>query len=348
MSDNNNIIDMKKRTGETVYPEVVAKSILTKDNIDLATKIERIYNMMNRLYIVQGSGDRVSSGFPSDKLDKNKVMVDGEEREIVTSKDYAGNITYSRTVAEAVIMPDGTSLDEKLDMIMRDVTNLDNLLNPFKIVSFTTNKETNKTYPIGFSLNELVFAWHYNKNARSQHLNLESLGLGRREVPLDAYTFRPEDMELDEDLRTKYYTYNYTLKQPISPKNQATYALNLDVIGNDGRALTGKTQINFLNYIYYGAHTSTEFAMDIINFLDKRFASTKNATVRVNCGKTKYAYLCIPTRFGKPTMQVGILGPGGFNDLGTIDITNECGYTEQYQIFRSVNRGLGVIDIKIS
>ena len=214
--------------------------------------------------------------------------------------------------------------DEKLNKIELQLLKYANALNeheailqellyvPISISSLSLSKSV---VEIGDVLSGLVVTWAYNKeDILSQKFN----GL---EVRID-------DRE-------------YTETEDIT--SNKTYTLE----ANDGKNTTTKSAtVKFLNGKYYGVAQEGTYDSDFIKGLTKVLAENKNGNFTVNCGENEFIYFCIPTRFGTPRFSVGGF-EGGFFKVDTIEFTNNFGYSENYDIYRSDNSSLGNTTVNV-
>ena len=168
---------------------------------------------------------------------------------------------------------------------------------------------------IGDILSGLVVTWSYNKeDIVSQKFNGLEVGVDDRE---------------------------YTETEDIT--SNKTYTLE----ANDGKNTTTKSAtVKFLNGKYYGVAQEGTYDSDFIKGLTKVLAENKNGNFTVNCGENEFIYFCIPTRFGTPRFSVGGF-EGGFFKVDTIEFTNNFGYSENYDIYRSDNSSLGNTTVNV-
>ena len=170
------------------------------------------------------------------------------------------------------------------------------------------------TAELGEVVSGLVVTWSYNKDIVSQKFN---------------------DVEIDIADRT------YTETEDIT--SDTTYKVE----GNDGkRNVVKSATIKFLNGKYYGVAEEGVYDNDFIKSLTKVLTENKNGNFTVNCGENEFIYFCIPTRFGTPRFSVGGF-EGGFFKVDTIEFTNNFGYSENYDIYRSDNSSLGNTTVNV-
>lgn len=135
---------------------------------------------------------------------------------------------------------------------------------------------------------------------------------------------------------------NSTTKSGISSNTTFTYYAE----GLNNNA-TKTASITFLPKLYYGnasspASIDSSFVLSLTGVLSasraKRFTLT--------AGNGEYIWFATPTRYGTPAFKVGGF-TGGFSLVATIEHTNESGYAENYYVYRSDNKNLGITEISV-
>lgn len=127
--------------------------------------------------------------------------------------------------------------------------------------------------------------------------------------------------------------------------------------GKYGKEEVTKTYTyNFKNKKYYGARAEGTINDAFIKGLTGQFASDYKHS-GFNLGDSsadKYVWYCFPYRFeddtkGKtaPTFTLGGY-QGGFIRIGTVSFTNSSGYTEDYSVYRSTNKGVAKANVTVS
>ena len=182
------------------------------------------------------------------------------------------------------------------------------------ITSFTMTPST-ETYEIGSVVNELVFAWTYNKDIVSQTLTDCTLA--------------------DADVRTVTYS------TPIS--SNKTFTLT----ASDGEnVVTATKSISFKNKIYWGSASATTYdSAFILALSDKKFATSYKGTYNIFVESGQYGFIACPASWNIPlTCKIG-----GFAtdlvDCGSISFTNASGSSSLYKIVRTNISGLGSISM---
>jgi hypothetical protein len=100
---------------------------------------------------------------------------------------------------------------------------------------------------------------------------------------------------------------------------------------------------------FWGISTSPANTEAFIEALaGSQLSTTKNSAFTVNATGTNKIYFACPTRYGTPTFVVGGF-VGGFILRGSgISVTNAQGYAENYDLWESVNPGLGTTNVTVS
>lgn len=185
---------------------------------------------------------------------------------------------------------------------------------PIAINSFINNKNT---VEMGSTVTDVTLNWTLNKKATL--LTLDGASVPVADV---SKTFTAQNIKANK---------TYTLK--ATDEKNAT--------------ATKTTAITFLNGVYWGAKAEPgKYNSSFVLGLTKGLQASKTKTFTVNAGAGEYIYYIIPVRYGTPTFNVGGFD-GGFAKVETIEFTNASGYTENYDIWKSVNSGLGNTNVTV-
>lgn len=113
--------------------------------------------------------------------------------------------------------------------------------------------------------------------------------------------------------------------------------------------VTKSVTIGFQPKVYWGVADNKEIysSEDILALEGNALASGRNRTFTVNAGVGKHILYVIPSAFGAPTFNVGGFD-GGFTKIGTVSHQNAQGYTQDYDVWRSVQPNLGQTTVKVS
>lgn len=110
--------------------------------------------------------------------------------------------------------------------------------------------------------------------------------------------------------------------------------------------------INFVNRIFMGAEvnpndTDAITSSLILSLSQSKLSASRGMTATVNADKGKYIWYACPETMGTPSFYVGGF-EGGFERIATnFPFTNRNGYTENYQVWRSVRTGLGTTTVEV-
>lgn len=186
---------------------------------------------------------------------------------------------------------------------------------PIVISAFTNSVNT---VEMGGTVDEVTLNWSLNKEPESQKV---------------------DSTAVDKVLRTLTLT-----EQDIT----ADKTFTLSATDERNKTVTKTTSIYFRNGVYWGVGANTEaFDSTFVLTLTKGLQATKAKTFTVNAGAGQHIYYAVPTRYGACAFNVGGFD-GGFGKAVTIEFTNESGYTESYDIYKSDNTGLGSTTVKAS
>lgn len=186
---------------------------------------------------------------------------------------------------------------------------------PIKITSFGCSPNV---VEIGSIVNTVTLSWSVNKTPTMIMLDGIALDSGITNTRLD-------DLELT---RNKTWT--------------------LQVVDEREMAASSNASITYLNGVYYGVAAATDnIDSTFILGLTKTLSNSKLSSFSVNAGAGQYIWYCVPSRFGSCKFKVGGFD-GGFNRLAVLSFTNASGYTENYDVYRSANAGLGNTTVGVS
>ncbi|MBS5588322.1 MAG: hypothetical protein KHX14_05820 [[Clostridium] spiroforme] len=214
-------------------------------------------------------------------------------------------------MAEKLKVLDYAGLDFMLQQIKKDFVTRDEFeYVPIAITSFTNNKNT---VEMGTKITDVILNWALNKDPKEMMIDSESI------TPLTT--------------RSKTYS-----GQNITTNK--TYTLK--VTDEKDASATKTTSITFVNGVYWGAKAAPSGAYDsaFILGLTKGLQGSKGKTFTVDAAAGQHIFYALPTRYGACTFNVGGFD-GGFTKVSTIEFTNASGYKENYDIYKSVNAGLG-------
>ena len=206
------------------------------------------------------------------------------------------------------------NLNTRASAIEQDIADL-----KYVEIEITSISNDVGTVEMGTTVETVTVSWKLNKEPASQKVNGE---------------------EVDTALRSKTLT---------GLKITTGTAFSVTVTDERGATDLGKTNVKFLNGVYYGA-LRYGGAVDndaVLGLLTRKLQSNNTLDFTVTPGEGKRpAYAC-PTRYGTPTFKIG-----GFaydwEKVTTFDFTNASGYTESYDVWMHGQDVTDTITVSVS
>ena len=258
-----------------------------------------------------------------------EVTEDGVSIEdpVITSKVIAGeveaeNLYTDEEIDEKFVMKEegkGLSENDFTDEYRKTVDDL-----AYTAIAFMSASATNSSNEIGSTVKDTVVTWSLNKEPESLTIK-----------------FGSEAAEtLDSSARSKSYS-----------GKTITSNTSIVITATDERdAKTARTvSITFQPRAYWGVVPNKESYenADILGLSGNALTSSRARTINVNAGADEYILYAIPSSFGTPTFRINGF-EGGFVKVETINFTNASGYSQNYDIYKSVNPNLGNTQVVIS
>ena len=219
-----------------------------------------------------------------------------------------------------------------------DITE-DGTLSLYKAIavnSLTLNKDS--VYEIGTAVTGLDAAWVLNKPAAEQTITVPEYAVTIENIGADVRS----TTELTGSAATQW---NGVKTQE---KTSGTLTVTLTVKDDRGAEATKFGVVQWINGVYTGAaEAPATIDSAFILTLTKSLQGGKGKTFTVNAATGAYIWYACPVSYGTPNFNVGGFD-GGFSKVATFDFTNSSGYTEEYQVWRSDNAGLGSTTVKVS
>lgn len=176
------------------------------------------------------------------------------------------------------------------------------------------------TFEIGSTISGVNFTWTVNKAIVSQTLT---------------------DCTIDVDDRSASYGSNISTNK--------TFTLTV----NDGeKTASSSVSYSFAPKVYYGAdELPDDYTAAWIKTLgSSALKSSKAGTYNFNIGVDEYGFIAMPKSFANTDKLIAKIG--GFDTeiprVETLAFTNDQGYTQDYNIFKTTNSNLGSISAVIS
>lgn len=122
----------------------------------------------------------------------------------------------------------------------------------------------------------------------------------------------------------------------------------LTAIDERNATATKQVTIAFQPKVYWGVADNKDSysSSDILGLSNSVLASSRQRTLNVNATAGKHIIYVIPSSFGTPVFNVGGFD-GGFIKVGTVSHTNASGHTQNYDVWKSVNAGLGNVSVLV-
>lgn len=191
--------------------------------------------------------------------------------------------------------------------------------NSIYILSFSLDKENNE---IGSTLTNFNVSWTLNSTPIEQRIKI--------------------GQETEEIIPNDTFSKTYT-NQNITTDTEVI----LTVKGEDGTVVSKVIKIVFLSKVYWGVSSEIIFAdSDILSLENSELTNKRDRTISLNAGENEKIVYAVPSFMGTPIFSVGGF-EGGFTKSQTLNLFNEFGYSQDYDIWTSVNMGLGNIVVII-
>lgn len=194
----------------------------------------------------------------------------------------------------------------------------------YTAIAFASASATNATNEIGSTVTETVITWSFNKEPKTQTIKF---GSEVAEV-------------LDKSIRSKTYS-----------GKTITSNTSIVITATDERDAQASRTLNitFQPRAYWGVAQNKEIydSADILALSESALTNTRTRNINVNAGEGEHIIYAIPSDFGTPTFKINGF-EGGFVKVGTINFTNASGYSQNYDVYKSVNPNLGSTQVVVS
>lgn len=207
-------------------------------------------------------------------------------------------------------------------------------------------------YEKGTKLTGFVVAWELNKVPMQQTFQANVSG-GVDLDEMDIGTTARSTSDLSGEQLGKWAAFankEYTILNAFG-----SLQFVLKATDARGKSITKILQIHAYNGVYTGVAPSPDVIdAAFLNTLKKSVEDRYARTFTVDAKAGQYIWYACPTKLVgilesdvTPAFNVGGFD-GGFSKVATLDYTNAVGYTEEYQVWRSDNAGLGSTTVKVS
>lgn len=314
------------------------ENIMSKSNLPDAAIGDYVLHTMSNAGIVFEITGETADG--SSWVVKEKCTLRGKEGTTphigANGNWYIGDTdTGVKAAAEAATHETAGIVKPSADF---DITE-DGTLSLYKAIavnSLALNKDA--VYENGTAVTGLDAAWVLNKTPAEQTITVPEYAVTIENIGADVRS----TTGLTGNAATQW---NGVKTQE---KTSGTLMVVLTVKDDRGSAASKTVSIQWLNGVYTGAAAApATIDSAFILTLTKSLQSGKGKTFTVNAAAGAYIWYACPVLYGTPNFNVGGFD-GGFSKVATLDYTNAVGYTEEYQVWRSDNAGLGSTTVKVS
>lgn len=184
-------------------------------------------------------------------------------------------------------------------------------LNPFGVTSFTVSPSVLEK---GDSASSVLLKWVLNKE--------------------------PASVMVDGKTQNAVKSGSVIIEEEISAKR----TFKLSATDAKGTTVTKDATVNFYNKVLYGA---AENLVSGAEGFTEVLTATRKRTFTANAAAGEYIFYVCPVELGSCTFKVGGF-EGGFNLEQTMELTNNFGYTESFNIYKSAQAGLGETTVEVS
>lgn len=251
-------------------------------------------------------------------------------------EDY-GEIKFApNTFFDQIYMTDGkkynTHIEEEFETLWDAVKYI-----PISIVSANSSASNVTGYHSGLNaeagskLGTITFNWTTNKTPEKVEIFKGNILIATPSATTTSYNATAQNITSDTT-----YVLKITEKSNPAVDTQAVATKNFTY--------------SFKETCYYGVLNSgtTPTSANIVA-LSKKYFLTGNSTTSftANAGNGQHLVFATPQSFGTPTFKVGGFA-GGFYKHSTINLTNESGKTQKYDIYYSDQLSLGSTTVDVS
>jgi hypothetical protein len=211
---------------------------------------------------------------------------------------------------------------------------LQDVIDDLLYVALTINSfnltNPNGIVEIGASISSLQFAWTLSK------------------LPTSQVIAGPNLVSVNPAPGVTAVTVNLTA--PLNPVTVGTsYSYSLTA-GDGTLTPVANTSLTFLNNLYWGDSVIPgAINSAFVNTLNKGLQATRNKSFVSNATTiTQYAWYAVRTALGTPTFTANGFEGGFLLAAAAVAVTNLSGFTETYNVYRSVNPGIGPVTIIVT
>jgi hypothetical protein len=240
--------------------------------------------------------------------------------------DTALNSTSKNPVQNKVVNSAINNINSKVNSAVNDINSqIDRIWEemdgmtyiPLSILSFEAE---NPLHEIGETVTKKVFTWSLS-DTPSKNLLINNVDTGKA-------------------VKEGYYELQSLL---VTEKENFT----LTAEDKKGNKFTAITPIEFANNVFYGSYAITDDYVTMISKLQASLQKTRKCEFTTTAGEGQYIYYAAPVSYGECAFASGGFS-GGFTKVANIQYVNAYNKTFSYDIYRSVEAGLGQTTITVS
>lgn len=192
----------------------------------------------------------------------------------------------------------------------------------YQKIAVNTMTATNANNEIGATVTDTTVNWTLNKTPKTLKIKFGS--------------------EAEETLEVSATSKAYTGKTIT-----ANTTITLTATDERDASVSRSVTIGFQPKVYWGVDDGDSYDDAVLLGLGNgALASSRARTFSVNAGDGQYIVYAIPSSFGTPTFNVGGFD-GGFKKVLTFEHTNASGHKQNYDVWQSVNAGLGQTSVTV-
>ena len=207
--------------------------------------------------------------------------------------------------------------DEKFDSLV-----------DIKIIDFSNNASLVER---GSVVNSVILSWSLNKSPSAQEVYQVNTDGSEKSLALDALVQLDNNFEL-----------------PISNAQITENTIFKLVVTNNNSTKEKNTEIHFSNVIYYGVIDEKLIDETTIKNLSKSLQKGKTLTVTETAGPGQGFVDALPASEGEnPIFTIGGMEYEWTKLTSPISLTNSSNYTENYNVWRHGQSGVGQATIKV-
>lgn len=279
----------------------------------------------NKAAEAEGSAKRAETA--ADKLEESASAAADSAQAAKNSEDAAKASESAAKLSEENAQAIKDSIPDDYTVLSQDVSSLKNDINELNEANAGLKDEIDFLHPLSIT-------------SFSVSPNLAEKG---STVSSETFAFAVNRLGAVLTLDDQTITGNSATRADVLTADK-TYTLKAAL---NGATKTATSTIKFVAPVYYGVSDSYALENTTVLALTRVLTTSRSRNFTVTAASGQYILYALPTSLGTPTFKVGGF-EGGFTLAGTFDFTNSSGHTESYNLYRTVNAGLGSTSVTVS